>query len=737
MLREVEWAEDRFYRSGGENEPLQFYLDALTNSTKLDLLLGYFSSAAISVLSVGFAKFLSSGGTIRMIINNILSDQDKKAIKRGLENKDLNIIYDLTDIKGLKNILDEYGMHFFECLAWLIAEEKITIKIIKPKGKGIAHYKEGIFHDELNKVGFTASCNFTAFGLLENLERVTTFLSWENQGVVGLTSNFEEIFSGNADFVEYLTIDDIQVAIKNEFGNKDINELIIQEKELLEKIRNFNTNKLKDIIWKVEEQENEFVREPRFPYAQGPRAYQSEAYNKWIENGYKGIFAMATGTGKTITSLNCVLNEYSKIKSYKVIILVPTTVLVNQWEKEAISFNFGNIIKVSSKNSGWKKELDNISFKELYKMPVSYVIISTYKSFCSNKFQEFISKAQDDVILIADEAHNLGAKNVKEKIETLNILKRIGLSATPKRIYDPEGSDSMEKFFDDTEPYTYTFSMERAISDGILSEYYYFPSIVELNEEESIEYGEISIQLAKSFQMSKKNDASKKQYEMQLMKRKSLLHKAKNKLRGFESIVKEIIGTETGLKYLLVYAPEGYYGDDDGIEEDYPDVESDSRIIDYYSNIIRNVSPKTTVTQYTSNTEDKEHILKSFENGKIDVLLSMKCLDEGVDIPRTEQAIFCSSTGNPRQFIQRRGRILRKHDNKRFAKIFDLVVIPKIALHGVGYEIERKLVKKELERVVHFAYMAINKYEAIEPLREICNYYQLNLDTIHTELIVN
>ena len=112
----------------------------------------------------------------------------------------------------------------------------------------------------------------------------------------------------------------------------------------------------------------------------------------------------------------------------------------------------------------------------------------------------------------------------------------------------------------------------------------------------------------------------------------------------------------------------------------------------------------------------------------------MKCLDEGVDIPRTEQAIFCSSTGNPRQFIQRRGRILRKHPGKKFAKIFDLVVIPRVAYGSPNFDSERKLVQKELERVVHFAYMAINKYEAIEGLKRICEYYDLNLDTIHLEL---
>jgi predicted helicase len=218
------------------------------------------------------------------------------------------------------------------------------------------------------------------------------------------------------------------------------------------------------------------------------------------------------------------------------------------------------------------------------------------------------------------------------------------------------------------------------------------------------------------------------------MLRKAIIHKAKNKFDAFKEIINSIIKSETGLKYSLVYAPEGYHSDDEFVEEEFPELDSDYRIIDFYANIVRGISPNTHVAQYTSESEDKENLLKSFENGKIDVLLSMKCLDEGVDVPRTEQAIFCSSTGNPRQFIQRRGRILRKHPDKKFAKIFDLVVIPMVEYNSPNFDSERKLVQKELERVVHFAYMAINKYEAIDGLKKICEYYDLNLDTIHLDL---
>jgi len=479
----------------------------------------------------------------------------------------------------------------------------------------------------------------------------------------------------------------------------------------------------------------EIIREPRFPFPQGPRPYQNEAYQNWVKNNYSGVFAMATGTGKTITSMNCVLNEFQKTKTYKTIILVPTLVLVEQWKNEAKNFNFTNIITVSSKNASWKHTLTELKTKDSFGIATSYIVISTYKSFTSDKFQDFVKDLNADEIFIADEAHNIGAGNVKSKLSQLKIKKRIGLSATPKRAYDPDGTKDIEAFFNDYEPYTYTFSMERAIEENILCKYYYYPTLVSLQEDEMKEYNEISLKLARLFQKVAQDESVKKQYKMLLMQRKSIIHKAKNKFDAFREIINNIIKSETGLKYSLVYAPEGYHSDDNFIEEEFPELEGDSRIIDFYSNIVRSISPNTHVAQYTSESEDKGNLLYSFENGKIDVLLSMKCLDEGVDIPRTEQAIFCSSTGNPRQFIQRRGRILRKHPEKKFAKIYDLVVIPMITYGSPNFDSERKLVQKELERVVHFAYMAINKYEAIEGLKKICEYYDLNLDTIHLELI--
>jgi superfamily II DNA or RNA helicase len=143
------------------------------------------------------------------------------------------------------------------------------------------------------------------------------------------------------------------------------------------------------------------------------------------------------------------------------------------------------------------------------------------------------------------------------------------------------------------------------------------------------------------------------------------------------------------------------------------------------------------VNKFTSGMADRDAVLDQFRKGQIHVIASMKCLDEGVDIPRAEHAIFCSSTGNPRQFIQRRGRILRKHPDKYNAVIHDLVVIPDLAISHAGSEtfgVEKKMVKTELERVMYFASLSMNPYHTEEVFSDICRHYGLNIYTIYQEL---
>ena len=476
---------------------------------------------------------------------------------------------------------------------------------------------------------------------------------------------------------------------------------------------------------------------PQFPFPE-PRAYQKEAFNNW-KISQKGLFAMATGTGKTLTSLNCLLQIYNKFKFYQALILVPTITLVEQWEDECKRFNFSHIIKVSSKNHGWRSEIDDIKLKESLaeddELPSSFIIIATYASFSrESAFKQLMSlskKTQRQMLLIADEAHNVGAPNIISKLDQVKILRRIGLSATPERQFDDNGNNAVMKFFGCDDKYTFEYSMKDAIDNGFLCRYKYYPHVVRLNEGEMAEYKKISLQLAKFYNIDEGTFSDADDIVMRLLlKRKRIIHKAQNKEDVFCQIVKQRFEECGNLKYTLVYVPEGIQLENDAqyAMTDNPINEVDvDKLIDKYTQIIQKISPTTTVKKFISGIQNRDEVLKKFANGDIEVLTSMKCLDEGVDVPRSELAIFCASTGNPRQFIQRRGRILRTHPDKHIAIIHDLVVAPEFDSTEENYNMERNLLKGELQRVKDFAGLSENPAFAYNELEEITNYYNLSI----------
>lgn len=745
MLKEVTWAEDRDYKTGSDDEPLQFYLDALCNSTTFDLLLGYFSSSAINLLSLGFANFIYSGGTMRAVINNVLSEEDKAAIAQGQNKESFSSVFNFEDIKSLHQSLDVYGKHFFECFAWLIYNNKIEIKIIKPKGgKGISHYKSGIFSDGKNTVSYKSSCNFTYYGFIENLEELECRLSWDDQRskrfVDKQVKDFEDIFSGNSKNVEYLDIDEIKSVIKNEFGNKNIQELLIQEKELIsKKDKIFSNPKIQQSINLAVEKIEEFEKkemEPHFPRFDNklsePRQYQQKAYEKWVENDRKGLFAMATGTGKTITSLNCVLNDYQKSSYYKFIVLVPTTALAKQWVDETQrKFNFQDTIVCCSVNNNWKDELTSIGKNVVFQRDRNYAIITTYATFKGNNFQtifkDLFSNDFAKITIIADEAHTMGSQGFLKVLPNY-LIKRIGLSATPERQFDDVGNANLNEYFSVThEEYTYEYNMKTAIENKVLCKYYYYPKLVSLEQVEQDEYLKISKELSKYIDHETGKYKESDYVNNLLIRRKNIIHKASRKTDQLVSIVGEI--GKSNFRNAFIYVPEGIEVDYSENDESSLNTEIDNnRLIDQYISVLHEKF-NLKMSKFTGNTKNRDQIFEQFKSEKLDALVAMKCLDEGVDIPQTKYAIFCSSTGNPRQYVQRRGRVLRNFKGKDSAVIYDLIVKP-IADHTNTDEklskIEKNIFISELKRLVNFAVLSENKDSCLSKLENIC--YDLDID---------
>jgi len=722
----INFSPDFEYSSDTIYTPLHFYLKVLPRSKFIALKLGYFSSNAFQILACGFARFILNNGSISIITNHYLYDDDRELLEKNKNTDGLN--NECINFENIFHNLTASKQHLINCLKNLISNGKLEIIPVVLKPKKMTHYKQGYFIDHFNNaLGINGSCNFTANGLLGNAESISVFREWgseyEKQKVISYRNDIDNILQKKDARYEYLEATDIYNAIDKIGIDKDVSELLDDELQIIkEKIP---TKEYFDILSKEYEKAKRYIKieksKPKFPFKEGPRNYQVEAYQKWVKNGKNGIFAMATGTGKTITSLNCLLQEYKNENQYRAIILVPSKTLLEQWYEEAKSFNFQNIIKCSS-DYNYRKELRLLNRLIRYGNTQSYIIISTYQTFAKESFRKAIKNATDRAVLICDEAHNVGSNLIRKQLSIISFDRKIALTATPKRAYDPIGNSFIEEYFNDYEPYTYSFTMEKAINEHILCPYFYFPKIVKLTYEETVQYKDISVKLLKYFDEDKKQFQNQPEVERLLNRRKQIIHKAENKKNTFRKIISELKNKKDKLQYTFVYAPEGYDSEN-------------NHIINEYVRIYEEEYPDSFAHIYIGESEGKKETLESFKSGDIHTLFSMKCLDEGVDIPRAEIGIFCSSTGNPRQFIQRRGRLLRRHPDKDYAIIYDIIVFPDDDSDFKNLPGERALIKGELKRVIHFAKLAQNYYDAMEPINRESTKYGIDVFALENDLM--
>lgn len=713
--------------SSGYDEPKDFFTEALIESSTFDLGLGFFSSSGIRSLSYGFALFIANGGKMRVVMNHILSQEDKEIIEKGqkhlVEDFENHILF---DIKKLVETLSKEDEQFFRCLSYLISINRIEfVATVSTKG-GLGHDKYGIFKDEKgNKVAFIGSANFSQSALELNGETITVFTSPDDdKRIAEYQALFDQSWENDTPHLVHIPIEHVKTFIREKFPKTSLTNLLEEGINLRENIgidNNIPAKYCKPISRRILDKIEFKELEPRFPFPE-ERRIQIDAYSAWIENGKKGIFAMATGSGKTVTALNCIRKQYKENGYYKAIIVVPTQALAIQWEHETKSFNYQNIVSTHS-DKDWKNILSRYITRSLLDSTKSIILITTYATFNRNDIQSFLKKVRgvETFIYVADEAHNIGSQNSLNHLPEM-INWRIGLSATPERIYDDLGSEKLYEFFNSKPPkYTYRYTMKQAIEEGILCHYDYYPIFIELTSSEMEEYERISDQLRKYI------DADTGKYkpdaEKLLLKRKRIIHKAENKKIAISDLLEELRQKQK-LDYTFVFVPEGYEPDY-SINDSYNINQDDVHIIDEYAQMFKEHG--YSYHKYISGLDDAPSILQNFADGDIQILLSMKCLDEGVDIPRAEHAIFCSSTGNPRQFVQRRGRVLRKCKGKEKAKIWDLIVTPPNILDESN-SIERNLFLNEVKRIINFAALADNQIDILyEKLLAYCEALRINL----------
>lgn len=437
------------------------------------------------------------------------------------------------------------------------------------------------------------------------------------------------------------------------------------------------------------------------------REYQQNAIDAWLGENGRGILHMATGTGKTVTSLLAAASAAERLNgNLAVIIAVPYQHLVDQWASDVTDFGT-NAIRAYESRTQWSADLQGEVLEFNHGAGDGFVVITTHTTFASKTFQRMIGRlSRQEVLLIADEVHHFGAPHLREALPE-SVPLRLGLSATPERFYDDEGTDELLEYFGGI-PYEYP--LERAIEEGALCEYYYIPHVVELTETEAEEYLDLSKQIAKvigrSGGISNTDFEGNTDLQFTLFKRARLVGTAANKLSRLVTLMEQ----QSEIRDTLVYCGDGT------VEGDVD--ERTRRHVDATATTLRN-DLGLRVERFTAdeNRSQRERLLEQFENGDLQALVAIRCLDEGVDVPSTQTAYMLASSANPRQFVQRRGRILRQHPGKQVATIHDFVVAPPEGVQQADedsdqFSAERNLVRRELERVELFSEAARNHPDA-------------------------
>jgi DNA phosphorothioation system restriction enzyme len=440
---------------------------------------------------------------------------------------------------------------------------------------------------------------------------------------------------------------------------------------------------------------------PRIPPDLELRDYQNTAIASWFRARGRGTLKMATGSGKTITALAIATELHEAIDLQVVIVLCPYRHLVHQWDRECEKFHLQPILAFENVRS-WQAQLSTALYNLRSGNQTFVTVLTTNATFISEGFQSLIEFFPEKTLLIGDEVHNLGSPRLEECLPR-SIGLRLGLSATPERYFDEEGTDAILDYFGEIlQP---EFTLKDAIAKGALVNYLYYPIFVELTEAEALAYAKLTQRIGWAMA---KNDRliGNDTLTSLLMQRSRLVGSAMNKL----SALGELMRNRRDTGHTLFYCGDGYV--DNETSRYRRQVEAVTRLL--------GTELGYRVAVYTSETDgpERERIREQFDRGYLQGIVAIRCLDEGVDIPSIETAVILASTSNPRQFIQRRGRILRPHPGKEKATLFDTIVIPP-QLDRETWEVERNLLRKELQRFLQFADLAINAGEATEKLLEI------------------
>lgn len=711
------------YRSLIDNVAKDFYIPLLKQANLYKRAVGFFSSSALVEISKGISGLVENGGKIQLVASPYLSEEDIQAMRKGYELK--NEIIEKALLREMHDAKSVYEQDRLNLLAHLIAEGILDIKIAFTENEGnlgMYHEKMGIISDKSgNKVAFAGSMNESATAMMINYEAIDVFCSWDDEkGRVAAKENaFTAIWNDNEPNITIIDFPNL----KNEI------------------IERYKRTRLEYNIDKKEFDEEIYLHEATKTYRIGAaipsnielHKYQEEAIDKWEEQNFRGIFDMATGTGKTYTGLGAIARLCEVLKDkIAVIIVCPYQHLVEQWVEDIRLFNITPIIGYSSSpQKDWKRKLaDAVRNQKIgVRNKEFFCFVCTNATFASDIVQTQIEKIKGDALIVVDEAHNFGATRLSELLPQ-KFKYRLALSATLERHNDDEGTQRLKAYFGEK---CIEYSLDRAIDEHKLTPYKYYPVIISLNEAELEKYVQLSYEMSRNLIKGRNGKLKLSKYgEILALKRARIVAGASEKIEK----LREKITPYKDENYLLVYCGATSMLNENSDSSDTSD--DDIRQIEVVTDLLGN-ELNMRVSQFTSREKvDERSILKKeFEKGDtLQALIAIKCLDEGVNIPKIKTAFILASTTNPKEYIQRRGRVLRLAKGKEYAEIYDFVTLPRpldevSSLTKEQMKRDITLVKNEINRVEEFARIAMNSMEASSIIWEIKEAY--GIDEQNTE----
>ena len=675
----------------------EILIPAFQAAEKVACMVGFFSSEVLASLAPGLATYIAgSENSFRLIVSPLLRAEDQAAIEDGLKSAEAIADRILGELTITEDLLQR---HTLKCLSWLLRERRIEIKVALMKD-ALFHPKVWLFENRADIVATHGSSNVTLAGIRKNVEQIAVSRSWQDPNQ------------------RYIT-DKLRYEFDRLWANKDENCIVIAMPEAVKQrlLRTYSSkappteNELRALYGRaagvLEEPEpydpvsvpvRSFTVPDSLKYEDGPFEHQGKAVAAWCEAGYRGVLEMATGSGKTIASMIGAYRLYQRHKPLLIVIAAPYVPLIEQWCEEIAPFGIEPVNLTTAggpvKRAGELQRLKRRLHTGL--SDVETVVIS-HDTLCTPEFRTAVEAFDCARLLIADEAHNLGRSSfVNYPPEFFE--HRLGLSATPIRQYDEEGTEALFGFFG---PVAFRFSLEEAIGHCLV-EYDYYIHPVYLTNTEMGDWFDLTGKIKQNAWRSENSKPD--DYLAKLLRdRRALLETASGKVSTLSALLDE---EDTGsLRHTLVYASDKGPGQLDNVNR----LLRDRRILFHQL-----------TAEETGSREQTKRIIRSFQDGEIQVLTAKRVLDEGVNIPQICKAFILASTTVERQWVQRRGRLLRTCSaiNKTHGVIHDLLALPPDMQEGLDPD-ARSLVRSELRRAQEFARLAKNAGRPDGPLTTI------------------